>query len=789
MDLAKNVFSIFLLVILIFLVFVPSRSRAYIADSHFTLTVIVLDGTQNLPLQLVRVTLKRKGILVKGKVTDLTGRARFNDLTPGWYSLTVKYVGYEDYTDSIFLEKVNEVDTVRLKETEHEEIEVGAEQELDITSVDVKSGNQIFEAEDNHSSPNSGMVKILQENILGAAKAPTGEVHIRGQHAEYAYYVDGIPIPPGVFGGFNEVVDDKVIARAEFLTGGLPAEYGGQTAAAVVLQNHVPSGHFHLDFQTYAGSYLARNNAAPDSLNIGAVKLKPVNLNGQSLSLSDHIGNFGFFIAGDRSETDRRIDEPLPYIYHDHGFDYFTYAKLDYIIGDNDYLTTNLNWTRTVTQVPFDPIEEGRKNDTQNSTNSYQTLSFFHTFSRENEAESDLYLGLFSRQGSLIFSPGSIDPHNFYFTSNPSKGYILNEDRSYTTYGLYSKFNKRLSHEFLMTAGVNISRTDGLGSFSSFDTSGISGPIVNSNFNGTDFGSFIQSEIHPFEWSRFDVGIRYDQQIAPDRPLQKQISPRLRWNIFFDDATTMYLSYGRYFISTNIEGLRNIASTVSYTTTPTLAERDDAYEIGFLHSFNFGLRGKIDAFRKVSLPGVDDQTIGVSSIETEVNIAEVKVAGVEAGLSYTAISVPITGFINASLIHAYGLGAITGGFLPISSAGASTDLDHDERASVVASVNYNPKGWFTNLTAIYGSGLTSGNENVDYKTGLFDFNQGAHTTPSWIVNISAGYTITLEDGVTIEPSLYINNLFDHVHLIKGAFFSGASWEEPRSLMLKVAVHL
>ncbi len=778
------------LFLLIILTCEGASAKIITPASGFSITVIVLDSAQNAPIQLARVSLRRKGIFVAGKVTDISGRVQFKDLSSGSFQLTVSFVGYESHTDSLFLGKKDASDTVRLIETVHEEIEVGSEKdekEADITAVDVKTGNQVFEAEDNHASPNAGMVKILQENVLGAAKAPTGEVHIRGQHSEYAYYVDGIPIPPAVFGGFNEVVDDKVITTATFLTGALPAEYGGQASTAIVLQNHVPTGKFHLDFESYAGSYLGRDNTAPDSLKIETTKLKPVNLNGEALSLSDHIGNFGFFLSGSRAETDRRIDEPLPYIYHDHGFDYSTYGKFDFLLGDNDYFTSNINWSRTLTQVPFDPVEEGRKNDLQNSSNSYQTLSFFHTFSRESEAESDLYIGLFSRQGSLLFTPGSIDPHNFYFASDTAKGYILGEDRSYTTYGMYSKMNKRFSHELLLSAGLNISRTDGMGTFDAFDTTGAAHSPINANFNGTDFGAFVQSEIHPFEWSKFEIGLRYDQQVAPDRPLEKQFSPRLRWNIFLDDMTTMYLSYGKYFTLASIEGIRSIASAVSTNTTPSLSERDDAYEVGLLHTFDEGLRGKIDAFHKNSLPGVDDQTIGASSIETEVNIAEVNVTGIEAGISYS--STLLTGYLNASIIHAYGSGAITGGFLPISTAGTATDLDHDERASVVASVNYTPKGWFANATAIYGSGLTNGNPTVDYKTGLFDFNQAGHTTPAWIVNISAGYTINLDEGAMIAPSLYINNLFDHEHLLKGAFFSGASWEEPRSIMLKVAVHL
>jgi hypothetical protein len=57
------------------------------------------------------------------------------------------------------------------------------------------------------------------------------------------------------------------------------------------------------------------------------------------------------------------------------------------------------------------------------------------------------------------------------------------------------------------------------------------------------------------------------------------------------------------------------------------------------------------------------------------------------------------------------------------------------------------------------------------------------------VNVSAGYTFDLGNGHTIEPSLYITNILDHQHPIKGAFFSGASFEEPRNVVLRLNVHI
>ena len=210
----------------------------------------------------------------------------------------------------------------------------------------------------------------------------------------------------------------------------------------------------------------------------------------------------------------------------------------------------------------------------------------------------------------------------------------------------------------------------------------------------------------------------------------------------------------------------------------------------YTRSFSFGLRTKLDGFYKQASPGLDDQTVGNSAIKTPVNISSVKITGIELGLNYTSEGIPVSGYINGSIIHAYGSGPVTGGFLDISDDGLATDLDHDQRLSVVAGINYQPRNWFVNLTGIYGSGLTNGNpDGITYKTGLFDFNTATHTAPSWILNLGLGYTFHFDGGATLDPSLYITNVLDHNHLIKGAYFSGASWEERRNVIVRLAVHI
>ena len=771
--------------------------------------ITVFDAEEKLPIELAHVVLRRGGRFIAGDATNPAGQVRFYDIEEGTYSITAWFVGYRTYTDSVQIDAQHTVLRVALhgEGTTTQEVEVTADRELAISHIDVRSGNQVFESETYHVPPTARMTTLIQENVMGAARAPTGEVHIRGQHGEFTYYVDGLPVPLGVFGGLNEVVDPAVIERATFITGGFPAEYGGQMSAIIDLNNRVPTGAFHLDASTYAGSYLVFNGTKPfspgrevqsgpssplpgDTLGGRVGPFRALNSNGESLSLSDHIGKLGFYVSGSRQETDRRIDTPVPRLFHDHGFDYFLYGKFDYILSDIDYLTCNLNFGRTNTQVPYDPSQPVAS-DLQETSNSFQALSYFRDLSSEIDEESNLFIGGYLRQGGLQYTPGDIDPPAFQFVDDPGRNYLLSEDRSFNTVGLRSTYDKRMSHEFLYKAGFTLSSTRGRENFTSRDSLSIPGPSIVTDFAGSDFGAFAETEWQPLEWTSFNLGVRYDQHITPDAPLQRQLSPRIRWNFIIDALSSAYVYFGRLFMPTNIEGLRSIARNVSNSVTPALAERDAFFEAVYTNSLPFGLRIKLAAFHKHASPFTDDATLGSSAIKTPFNIAIVNTNGLELALSYSAPSTPFSAYVNSSVIHAIGSGALTGGFLPPSSDGPATDLDHDQRLSIALGLNCQPKDWFVNLEAIYGSGLSNGYPaNVPvYKTGLFDFNTPAHTAPSTIINLGGGHTYHFSGETTFEPSIYITNLLDHSHLLKGAYTTGASWEERRNVVLKLSVHV
>jgi len=634
-------------------------------------------------------------------------------------------------------------------------------------AVDTRTGDQVFKQNDYHGAPTNTTSQILQQSIVGAARAPTGEVHIRGQHAEYTYYVDGVPVPSGISGSLNELFDPEVVNQIDFQTGGWDAEYGNKNAAIVNVTTRIPSGGLHLDASSYGGTFSA---------------------NGQALNISTNADKWGFFFSAARQATDMRR-EPVAFDslhdtvenFHNDGTDLFAFGKIQYVPSDRDVVNLDLNRSRTRFAVPFDSAE-GVIDDHQQDVNGFVNLGWRHRFET-----SELFLSAFFRDGSLTYTPGLSDSATFVFFPDTAH-HILSEDRNFHTAGVKLDYTLQPHHGLEFKTGVLASYTGGHEDFSTVTTSGSPGPASSSDLKGSDVGVYAQTAIAPSDHWEIRTGVRFDNHNAPFAGNQHQVSPRVKLSIFPDPANTFWVYYGRLFLPTNVEDLRAITSDAQggVAAAPTLPERDDFYEVGYVHRFPFGVVTKLSAYHKRSSPGIDDNTVPGSAIVTSVNIEQVRITGMEAVAEIRPRG-PLSGYVNVALNHAYGYGAITGGFFPAQPPSGTFDLDHDQRLSGVASLVYSARGFYLSATGIYGSGLTNGADpDSTYGTGLFDFNKSIKVAPSFIVNASAGYAFALRQ-IVVRPQVYVENAFDHQYLLKGAFFSGASFGRPRSVQLRVNI--
>jgi hypothetical protein len=195
---------------------------------------------------------------------------------------------------------------------------------------------------------------------------------------------------------------------------------------------------------------------------------------------------------------------------------------------------------------------------------------------------------------------------------------------------------------------------------------------------------------------------------------------------------------------------------------------------------------KVDAYHKWSTPAVDDNTLPGTALTATVNVARVRITGIESVLELRPGG-PFGGYLNVALSHAYAHGPITGGFSPSAYPSGWYDLDHDQRLSIVGSLSYERPGWHASATGIFGSGLTSGNPFAGTTSlGLLDFNTAVKVPPSYIVNTSVGGSVRIFDW-SVRPELFVDNLFNLRYVLKGAFTSGPSLGRPRTAAFRLAI--
>lgn len=322
---------------------------------------VVRDSTSNEPLANAELSVAREGRLVVNAESDQFGHFIVHNVPSGEYEIVVRMIGFRAETRPVAMTtggRVNLTFALAPVATQLEALTVTAQAPI---AVDTRSGNQVYKQNDYHGAPSNTTSQVLQQSIAGAARAPTGEVHIRGQHAEYQYYVDGVPVPSGISGSLNELFDPSVVDRIEFQTGGWDAEYGNKNAAVVDVHTRIPAGGFHMNLDGYGGSFTT---------------------NGQGVNLSDNVGKWGVFLSGSRQESGMRQEPivfdtatPKPINYHNSGQDYFTFGKVQFTPSTRDVFNLEGNWSRTHFLVPFDSTQ-GFADDRQTDVNSFANLGW-----------------------------------------------------------------------------------------------------------------------------------------------------------------------------------------------------------------------------------------------------------------------------------------------------------------------------------------------------------------------------------------------------------------------------
>ena len=73
---------------------------------------------------------------------------------------------------------------------------------------------------------------LLQAPGVSQDSAASGSIHVRNDHANVQFRINGVMLPDGVT-GFGSILDPSLIGSMSLITGALPAEYGMRTVGLV----------------------------------------------------------------------------------------------------------------------------------------------------------------------------------------------------------------------------------------------------------------------------------------------------------------------------------------------------------------------------------------------------------------------------------------------------------------------------------------------------------------------------------------------------------------------------
>lgn len=205
----------------------------------------VVDKESNMPLEGVAVRILKDSAMLSGNVTDADGNFRLEKIPVGRVNLSANYVGYKNvFIPNILLSSAKEMvlniemdaSVEDLKEVEINAVRKGEA----INEMAVLSARQFTVEETERYAGSRGDPARMAANFAGVSGTDDSrnDIVIRGNSPfGVLYRLENVNIPnpnhfavAGSTGGSVGILNNKVMANSDFLTGAFPAEYGNAIA-------------------------------------------------------------------------------------------------------------------------------------------------------------------------------------------------------------------------------------------------------------------------------------------------------------------------------------------------------------------------------------------------------------------------------------------------------------------------------------------------------------------------------------------------------------------------------
>ncbi|HWB58116.1 MAG TPA: TonB-dependent receptor [Chthoniobacteraceae bacterium] len=568
----------------------------------------------------------------------------------------------------------------------------------------------------------------------GVAQDSYSQLHVRGEHANLQYRIDGVELPEGI-SVFGQELSTRFVDNLSLITGALPAQYGQRTAGIIDIQTKngtAPGGEFSL----YGGSY--------DTIE-------------PSFEYGGSGGKWTYYFTGNFLHDDIGIENPTSSSrpIHDNTDQFKGFGDISYIIDDTSRVSFIFSGAHSNFQIPDNPGQPqvfaltGVPVFNSSQLNETQTeQSYFGIISYQKKLDDGAYqISAFSRYSGLSFQPDDAGDLIFNGVSSAiNRGIFSN--------GLQGDGSYKLNDSHTLRAGFTFTEEHLTANTSNFvfpvDSTGAQSSSTPFNIEDDSrkqaylYGAYLQDEWKFTPRLTLNYGARFD--VVNAFVNESQLSPRINLVYQPTDSITLHTGYARYFTPPPLELVSSESVTKFAGTTnqpavtqasPVKSERSNYFDAGITDNVTSDFQAGFDAYYKVAKNQIDEGQFGPTVIFSPFNYAKGDVYGAEFTANYHKNG--FEAYSNIGFTHAMGTQITSGQFQFAPDELSYIDshwvhLDHEQHWSATNGVAYTWEGTRVYADMLYGSGLRDGFANTSQLPAYVTFNTGIEhefKIPGW----------------------------------------------------------
>ncbi|MEP6933673.1 MAG: TonB-dependent receptor [Nitrospirota bacterium] len=534
-----------------------------------------------------------EGNVVTQGITNQAGEFTITVPVEGTYSISAVQ---DTYKSEFVVVKISEEQAAPVALTMSVTQDIALEIVSPLPAIQYKASSETYQLsrKDIEALPkgnNSDVYEVLL-TVPSVAYGSLKQTHIRQDHANQQYRIDGIPIPDTVSGSFADIVPPRAWERADIILGGMEAQYGNKATVLVDITSKSGSKPGFGSMQVMGGS----NETVNPSFEYGGT-----------------IGEkFRYYALNSFITTNRGLEPPtLGYTNtHNQSEKNNTYLRGDFQHDNhNNFSWVYLNSVAKY-QIPtipnllanpdvlalfpvgFTPGASQNVDQFQKENNQYSQMVWRHDL----DATNFFSLGLYFRRGEADFhTPAN---NALAYADDVNSAQAANQKRTAYTGGGRYDYSWVPNSQHLVKTGfqVNYTNANNRAQIFGFDTSGgaPAGPVL--SLLGTNLNIqwreefWIQDQWSPHDQWTFNLGVRAD--VIQGFYNEGQVSPRLGATYKHNQANVFHVFYGRMFTPPNVEQIAfvnlNTQNTTAAPDDPTgfkpRAERSHYFEAGSYHA-------------------------------------------------------------------------------------------------------------------------------------------------------------------------------------------------------------